>query len=248
MEKYRFSLASCFLGVAFAPLAVLATSFDCSQLLTNVESLICSSGELSKLDDVLAEVYGVAKSRARTSTQLAREQRRWLAQRDACTSRECIKAAYETRIKELKDSHGTRSTVATPRVPADDLSQFRCELDDDRKEETSSEHKRLRLEVRAGKVTTFFSSWAFASSDPSLRPGYAVRCERNLASFRQTKNSKEIILSYQPNQYEQDHANCKVHVVEGKDDIQIQSEACNYDCLRLDYKFQKDGDVCKTLR
>ncbi len=114
MRKYLFSFASCFVGMALAPLVVLATSFDCSQLLTNVESLICSSGELSKLDDVLAEAYRVAKSRARTSTQLAREQRQWLAQRDACTDRECIKATYELRIRELKDSPGTRSAVATP--------------------------------------------------------------------------------------------------------------------------------------
>jgi hypothetical protein len=127
-------------------------------------------------------------------------------------------------------------------------TNFRCEMDEGKKDEMSSEHRRLRLEIKSGKVTTFFSSWALSSSDPSLRPGYAVTCERNLTSFLQTKDSKGIVLQYRPNQYEQDHANCKVEVVEEKNEIIISSESCSYECLQLDYSFEKNGKVCKVLR
>jgi hypothetical protein len=131
---------------------------------------------------------------------------------------------------------------------AEDLSRFRCELDDIKREGASAEHKRLYLEVKDGKATTFLSSWAFTSSDPDLRPGYAATCERSLASFRQTKDSNGILLQYQPNHYEQDQAKCEIHVVEGVTHIRVYSEACRYECLQLNYNFQKNGEVCKTLR
>src|SRR5215467_3600209 len=99
--KHQFSIPIVLAVLLSRPLSALATSFDCSQLLTAVEQMICSDAELSQLDDKLANAYKATKSRAPTSTRLASDQRQWLAGRDACTDRQCIRASYETRLREL---------------------------------------------------------------------------------------------------------------------------------------------------
>jgi len=101
----RFLLAGLpLLWVTSAPSVGLAASFDCSKLLTSVESKICSNLDLSKLDDELAQAYSSAKVRSRAPAQLAQDQRRWLAKRDACEDFFCIWNAYRARIAQLRAS------------------------------------------------------------------------------------------------------------------------------------------------
>ncbi|MFB3884846.1 MAG: ankyrin repeat domain-containing protein [Thermodesulfobacteriota bacterium] len=79
-----------------------AASFDCRKARTKIEKLICSNDELSKLDESLSEVYLRALNRADIKQQTIESQRQWLKyERNLCQSAECVKHAYETRIKEL---------------------------------------------------------------------------------------------------------------------------------------------------
>jgi|GEM_PF-1964391 len=79
-----------------------AASFDCGKAASEVEKLICSDDELSKLDDSLSKAYLQALKRADIKEQTIRSQRQWLKnERNTCQNAECIRKAYETRIKEL---------------------------------------------------------------------------------------------------------------------------------------------------
>jgi uncharacterized protein len=79
-----------------------AASFDCGKAASEVEKLICSDAELSKLDESMNEAYQKALQRSDLRAQTIKWQRLWLKnERDVCKNAQCIKAAYETRIKEL---------------------------------------------------------------------------------------------------------------------------------------------------
>ena len=114
----RASWTACFSGLFFVPVSVLAASFYCSGPLKNVERLICSSAELSSLDDILAEAYSAAKTRSSAPQRLVGEQRQWLTKRDTCSDHECVRATYETRIMELAANLRVNSTSAIPDVDA----------------------------------------------------------------------------------------------------------------------------------
>jgi len=93
-------------GIIFNLLFLLTTaqaaSFDCKKAKTEVEKLICSNEELSKLDESLNEAYQRALNRTDIKQQTIKSQRQWLKyQRNMCQDAECIKNAYESRIKEL---------------------------------------------------------------------------------------------------------------------------------------------------
>jgi uncharacterized protein len=79
-----------------------AASFDCGKAASEVEKLICGNDELSRLDESLNKAYLEALKRADIKEQTIKSQRQWLKnERNACQNAECIKKAYETRIKEL---------------------------------------------------------------------------------------------------------------------------------------------------
>jgi len=87
-----------------------AASFDCSKAASEVEKIICSDDELSRLDESLSMAYLRALKQTDIKKQAIESQRQWLKnERNACkdleeayeTHAECIKEAYETRIKEL---------------------------------------------------------------------------------------------------------------------------------------------------
>ena len=80
-----------------------AASFDCGKAASEVEKLICGDDELSKLDESLNKAYLQALKRTDIKEQTIKSQRQWLKnERNACQNAECIKKAYETRIKELR--------------------------------------------------------------------------------------------------------------------------------------------------
>jgi uncharacterized protein len=81
---------------------IRAASFDCSKATSEVEKLICSDAELCKLDEALMTTYERVLSRTRKKEEMIQSQNQWLEnERNECQDAQCIKKAYEIRIKEL---------------------------------------------------------------------------------------------------------------------------------------------------
>jgi uncharacterized protein len=128
MDKKIVMFCLCALIAIFViPSVIFAASFDCGKATSEIEKLICSNDELSKLDESLNEAYLRALNRTDIKEQTIESQRQWLKnERNVCQNVGCIKSAYETRIKELgfTSSYGivifrdpNRST-ASPKAPA----------------------------------------------------------------------------------------------------------------------------------
>lgn len=95
-------IAWIFLGWIALLTAAHAASFDCGKASSKTEKLICGDDTLSKLDDDLNKAYLHSLERSDVKQQAIESQRQWLRkERNVCQNTECIKAAYETRIKEL---------------------------------------------------------------------------------------------------------------------------------------------------
>jgi ankyrin repeat protein/uncharacterized protein YecT (DUF1311 family) len=97
-----------FMVTTSASKAPPAASFDCRKATSDVEKMICSDDELLRLDASLNKAYLRALKRTGIKKQMINSQRHWLKnERSTCHNAECIKKAYETRIKELGlSSHG----------------------------------------------------------------------------------------------------------------------------------------------
>ena len=105
--------------VFFLCQAAQAASFDCTKAASKSEKLICSTPELSKLDEELADVYGSAKKQLSPESQklFANGQRAWLKfhssycfydqfakPADKASSRECQIQEYKSRIKSIQQT------------------------------------------------------------------------------------------------------------------------------------------------
>jgi uncharacterized protein YecT (DUF1311 family) len=80
-------------------------SFDCADARTRSERTICADPNLAALDRRMDTQYGTAIYDADpgTRTELRRTRDRFLAWREACTSRACIADAYRGRMQEIRD-------------------------------------------------------------------------------------------------------------------------------------------------
>lgn len=79
--------------------AAQAASFDCALAQSASEKLICSSPELSKLDEELARQYKSRLTTANNPAELKSEQRRWLKKlRAQCQDAQCYIKAYNERM------------------------------------------------------------------------------------------------------------------------------------------------------
>jgi uncharacterized protein len=84
------------------PIIAQAASFDCGKAVTEVEKLICSDEDLSRLDESLNREYLEALKRTDIKEHIIKSQRQWLKyERNLCENAVCLKIVYETRIKEL---------------------------------------------------------------------------------------------------------------------------------------------------
>lgn len=100
----------------------IAASFDCAKAVSVVEKTVCSTPEISQLDDALAAAYKSAQVRSSEKAQLAREQRLWLAQRNACGGDQvCIRTAYEARLKALS---GAKEPATAPLTTVATITSF----------------------------------------------------------------------------------------------------------------------------
>ncbi len=119
MDKTKTAFCLCTLMIIFLiPSGILAASFDCSKVTSEVEKLICGNDELSKLDESLNNSYLQALEWKDVKDKIIKSQRQWLKNvRNVCKDAECLKSAYETRIKELglSSSHGIAIITPTDR-------------------------------------------------------------------------------------------------------------------------------------
>src|ERR1700737_4160849 len=106
--------------------SAFAVSFDCSKSSTFAEKTICSDPLLRKLDDALSINYKamLGADLGGTVENLRIEQRKWIANRNKCATRECLVAMYRERIDETCD-YGVVSGVHPDCVHADDIEASR---------------------------------------------------------------------------------------------------------------------------
>lgn len=100
MNNHQLLLMSLMLTVFNAD----AASFDCNKACTYVEKEICGNELLSKLDEILADNYKnmrAADIGDGAEKDLRESQKKWLIQRNGCTTSECIKKAYLARIDAI---------------------------------------------------------------------------------------------------------------------------------------------------
>ena len=80
------------LGAVFISSSAFAVSFDCAKASTFAEKTICSDPLLGKLDDALSRNYNamLGADFGGSVKDLRNEQREWIANRNKCTTRECL--------------------------------------------------------------------------------------------------------------------------------------------------------------
>jgi uncharacterized protein len=73
------------IAVFVIPSMIFAASFDCGKAASEVEKLICSDAELSRLDESLNKAYLQALERTLFKKQTIKSQRQWVKnERNAC--------------------------------------------------------------------------------------------------------------------------------------------------------------------
>lgn len=107
-------------AVVFIASPAAAASFDCAKAQTSFEKAVCSSPELSQLDDTLAQAYQTALGglSAEPAGEVKTAQRNWLAYAERSCSddaqpitteytddqTQCLAATYRNRIRDLEAS------------------------------------------------------------------------------------------------------------------------------------------------
>lgn len=75
-----------------------AASFDCAKAQSKVEKMICADAELSKLDEDMAHAWARYREKYFYEEHVRGTQKNWIAQRNRCTSTQCLLQAYQERI------------------------------------------------------------------------------------------------------------------------------------------------------
>lgn len=97
------ALAAVFFLLA-ATAAQAQPSFDCSKASTRVENMICDHARIAELDSELADAYRIAlrdSPWASANKRIRREQKEWIARRNQCRNKRCLRRAYIQRIAAL---------------------------------------------------------------------------------------------------------------------------------------------------
>lgn len=82
-----------------------AASFDCHQAQSVAEKIVCSDGELSRLDDELAKIYGEVLKKTPDEYLLKKQQHAWLKARNRCLEVSCLRDHYRGRLAVLNGAH-----------------------------------------------------------------------------------------------------------------------------------------------
>lgn len=87
-----------------APVLAGAASFDCAKARTPMEKMICSTPELSLLDEALNDTYSALIHNHPAKPALVQWQRDWLRDKArSCGTPQCLIDAYHERLALLKD-------------------------------------------------------------------------------------------------------------------------------------------------
>jgi uncharacterized protein YecT (DUF1311 family) len=106
------NLRRCFLVcLFFVATDAISASFNCQKANSNVEIMICTNPELSRLDEVLSNQYKYTLNSSPDKSLLKSEQKLWLnTQRKNCnTDYNCLINAYKERIVSLADVNASTS-------------------------------------------------------------------------------------------------------------------------------------------
>jgi uncharacterized protein len=107
------------LGIALAPTAAAAQSFDCAKAHDPVERAICASQRLRHLDSDLAAAYAAALKRdAAQADTLRAAQRSWAGSRAACLAHAREPSNAESADACLVKSYTERLAALQPSQPA----------------------------------------------------------------------------------------------------------------------------------
>ena len=70
--------------------------------------MVCANPDLAARDRRMASVYyaAMANSDGATRSRLRRSRDRFLARRERCASEACVAAAYEERVREIRQIAG----------------------------------------------------------------------------------------------------------------------------------------------
>ncbi len=120
--RFGFSLSMVMSLISFLPSVVLAASFDCLKARTRVEKLICFDPSLSELDDKLKVAFDAVMN-AGNATDITAQQRKWLKERNACTTAGCVEQQYSKRLKELSVKQESSTVLRQITRPKDDAKQ-----------------------------------------------------------------------------------------------------------------------------
>jgi len=80
-------------------------SFDCTKASNNLEKLICSDVELSRIDVQLNDVYLSFREKVADKAALKKDQIQWMKNARQCSDKDCILQSYKQRIAELSASN-----------------------------------------------------------------------------------------------------------------------------------------------
>lgn len=110
--------------IALLNLASPASAFDCSKASTAVEKTICADPQLNRLDGQLSDAYAAVKAASTPAAQkmLARSQKRWIAEREFCSSDDngvaaCIAQKTKDRLSLLLGAPETGPGASGKLVP-----------------------------------------------------------------------------------------------------------------------------------
>ncbi len=83
-------------------------SYNCRHAGTRTEIMVCANPDLAARDRRMASVYyaAMANSDGVTRSRLRRSRDRFLARRESCASEACVAAAYEERVREIRQIAG----------------------------------------------------------------------------------------------------------------------------------------------
>lgn len=83
-------------------------SYNCRHAGTRTEMMVCRNSGLAASDRRMASAYyaALAQSDGETRSRLRRSRDRFLARRERCDSPACVAAAYEDRVREIREISG----------------------------------------------------------------------------------------------------------------------------------------------
>lgn len=126
---FRFSIKfSCVFGYFLIHSYAQAASFNCQNASTLVEYTICSYPAIGYMDKKVEQSYKDALAASKDASAVQAEQRKWVAERNRCTSLNCLISAYQKRSQALTPPWARAEKTAPWIAGVYDATQGRIDL------------------------------------------------------------------------------------------------------------------------